>query len=138
MKKIISYILIFLCAKNICAQEKLLFIGATAHLGNGEKIENSIISVKDGKFDLIGDAKSIRINPDSFDTIIKLYGKHIYPGFILTNNILGINHWFLIKQETNYVTDIESKPSTPTPNLNTIQQIQLNNVVCNPFLKTLI
>ena len=79
MKKIISYILIFLCAKNICAQEKLLFIGATAHLGNGEKIENSIISVKDGKFDLIGDAKSIRINPDSFDTIIKLYGKHIYP-----------------------------------------------------------
>ncbi len=41
----------------------------------------------------------------------------------LTNNILGINHWFLIKQETNYVTDIESKPSTPTPNLNTIQQI---------------
>ena len=102
MKKIISYILIFLCAKNICAQEKLLFIGATAHLGNGEKIENSIISVKDGKFDLIGDAKSIRINPDSFDTIIKLYGKHIYPGFILTNNILGITEISAVRASNDY------------------------------------
>ena len=102
MKKIISYILIFLCAKNICAQEKLLFIGATAHLGNGKKIENSIISVKDGKFDLIGDAKSIRINPDSFDTIIKLYGKHIYPGFILTNNILGITEISAVRASNDY------------------------------------
>ena len=102
MKKIISYILIFLCAKNICAQEKLLFIGATAHLGNGEKIENSIISVKDGRFDLIGDAKSIRINPDSFDTIIKLYGKHIYPGFILTNNILGITEISAVRASNDY------------------------------------
>ena len=26
------------------------------HLGNGEKIENSVIVVKDGKFDIVADA----------------------------------------------------------------------------------
>ena len=57
MKKIISYILIFLCAKNICAQEKLLFIGATAHLGNGEKIENSIIKKNESFFPAANDIK---------------------------------------------------------------------------------
>ena len=29
----------------------------------------------------------------------------------LEDNVLGINYWFLIKQETNYATDVEAKPS---------------------------
>ena len=64
-------------------------MGAVAHLGNGEKIENSVISVKNGKIDLVADLSKIRINPEAFDTIYKVYGKHIYPGFILTNTKLG-------------------------------------------------
>jgi imidazolonepropionase-like amidohydrolase len=71
-------------------QKTILFMGGTAHLGNGEKIDNSIISVKEGKIDLVADLSKIRIDPDAFDTIYKVYGKHIYPGFILTNTTLGI------------------------------------------------
>ena len=41
----------------------------------------------------------------------------------LTNNILGINYWFLIKQETKYVTNIEDNPSTSAPKLSSIQEI---------------
>ena len=33
-------------------QKTTLFMGGIAHLGNGEKINNSIISIKDGKIDL--------------------------------------------------------------------------------------
>ena len=72
------------------AQKPTLFIGATAHLGNGKKIDNAAISIKDGKFEMIADATLIRIDPSAFDTIIKIYNKHIYPGFIVPNTTLGI------------------------------------------------
>jgi len=72
------------------AQKATLFIGATAHLGNGEVIKNSAISLLNGKFELVADASLIRIDPSAFDTIYKLYGKHIYPSFIVPNTTLGI------------------------------------------------
>lgn len=71
-------------------QRTTLLMGGIAHLGNGEKIDNSIISIKEGKIDLVADLSKIRIDPDAFDTIYKIYGKHVYPGFILTNTKLGI------------------------------------------------
>ena len=88
IKKSLIFCLCFLCY-SAYSQTKL-FMGGIAHLGNGEKIENSVISVKDGKIDLVADLSKIRINPEAFDTIYKVYGKHIYPGFILTNTKLGI------------------------------------------------
>ncbi|MEE2954035.1 MAG: amidohydrolase family protein [Bacteroidota bacterium] len=72
------------------AQKPTLYIGGTLHIGDGTKIETSAISVLNGKFDLVADLSNIRIDPDAFDTIIRLYGKHIYPGFILPNTTLGI------------------------------------------------
>ena len=72
------------------AQNATLFIGATAHLGNGEVIETSAISIKNGKFEMVADATKIRINPSAFDTIYKLHSKHIYPSFIVPNTTLGI------------------------------------------------
>ena len=74
----------------IIIAQNVLYLGGTAHLGNGLKIENSAISVEDGKFSLVADANIIRINPTAYDTIIKLNGKHIYPAFIVPNTTLGI------------------------------------------------
>ena len=79
-----------------------LFMGGIAHLGNGEKIENSVISVRDGKIDLVADLSKIRINPEAFDTIYKVYGKHIYPGFILTNTKLGITEIDAVRATNDY------------------------------------
>ena len=88
--KLISVTIVICFSINIFAQNTILFMGGIAHLGNGEKIENSVISVKNGKFELVADANKIRIDPSAFDTIIKIYGKHIYPGFISPNTTLGM------------------------------------------------
>lgn len=65
-------------------------MNATAHLGNGEVIENSLVAFKDGKFTVVGDAKTMRIDPSSFDKVVKAEGKHIYPGFIAMNTQIGL------------------------------------------------
>ena len=90
MNKFILTLIVILITINTMAQKPTLFIGAIAHIGNGEVIENSAISIKEGSFDIVADANLIRINPTAFDTIIKLYGKHIYPSFIVPNTTLGI------------------------------------------------
>ena len=88
--KLISVTIVICFSLNIFAQNTILFMGGIAHLGNGEKIENSVISVKNGKFELVADANKIRIDPSAFDTIIRIYGKHVYPGFISPNTTLGM------------------------------------------------
>ena len=96
-------ILFLLLASYIASADKpTLFIGATAHLGNGDKIENSVISINNGKFEVIADASLIRIDPSAFDTIIKVYGKHIYPSFILPNTILGLNEINAVRASNDY------------------------------------
>ena len=87
---------------NISAQKTTLIMGGIAHLGTGEKIENSLIVVRDGKFDLVADASVVRIDPSSFDTIIRAYGKHIYPAFISPNTTLGITEIDRVKATKDY------------------------------------
>lgn len=62
--------------------------GATAHLGNGEVIENSIIAFENGKFTVIN-TQAVGQGFDGFETI-DATGKHIYPGFIAPNTQLGL------------------------------------------------
>ena len=90
MRKLIVFIFFFAFVQVSFAQNHILYLGAVAHLGNGLKIENAAIGVKNGKFSLVADANSISISPTSYDTIIKLGGKHIYPAFIVPNTTLGI------------------------------------------------
>jgi len=61
--------------------------GATAHLGNGEVIENSLIMFSNGKLAFVGSAimKIARMG-----TVINATGKHVYPGFIIANSSLGL------------------------------------------------
>ncbi|MDO9136294.1 MAG: amidohydrolase family protein [Lutibacter sp.] len=61
--------------------------GATAHLGNGEIIENSLIMFSNGKLAFVGSAltKIARMG-----TVINASGKRVYPGFIIANSSLGL------------------------------------------------
>lgn len=61
--------------------------GATAHLGNGKVIENSLIMFDKGKITFVGSAmmKIARIGK-----VVNASGKHIYPGFIATSASLGL------------------------------------------------
>ncbi|MFD0991708.1 amidohydrolase family protein [Tenacibaculum geojense] len=96
MKKIILNIL--LCVgflANLFAQQTpapkqtqaFTIEGATAHIGNGEVIENSLIMFSNGKIDFVGSANTKIARKG---TIINAKGKHVYPGLIAANTSLGL------------------------------------------------
>ncbi|MEM8522054.1 amidohydrolase family protein [Flavobacterium sp. PL12] len=70
--------------------KSILILNATAHLGNGQIIENSAIGFVDGKINLVADASVIRLAKDAYDITIEAGGKHVYPGFIAPNSTLGL------------------------------------------------
>lgn len=84
------------------AQKPSLFIGATAHLGNGQKIDNSAISILNGQIEMVADASKIRVDPNAFDTIYNIHGKHLYPGFIIPNTTLGITEIDQVRASHDY------------------------------------
>ena len=96
-KKIIILVVVFGISMLTKAQQipgakqtkSILILNATAHLGNGKTVENSLIGFKDGKITLVADANS---NPDisNYDIKISAKGKHVYPGFIAPNSTLGL------------------------------------------------
>ncbi len=96
MKNILIYsLLYFLILGNSFAQQTpgakqtndITIEGATAHIGNGEIIENSLLMFSDGKITFIGNA-NMRIARRG--EVINAKGKHIYPGFIAANTSLGL------------------------------------------------
>lgn len=108
-KFLLSFILFstFLLAQN---KNHILLKNAVAHIGNGEVLENSFISIKDGKIDLVADARLIKIDITKFDTTIDLYGKHIYPGLIAPNCILGLQEAEAVRQTSDYAEVGEYNP----------------------------
>ena len=67
--------------------EPISIEGATAHLGNGEVIENSLIMFKQGKIIFVGSSNT---KIGRIGRVINASGKHIYPGFIAANSTLGL------------------------------------------------
>ncbi|MCB9272948.1 MAG: amidohydrolase family protein [Lewinellaceae bacterium] len=71
------------------AQQQPVYIyGATAHLGNGQVIENSAIAFDKGKITFVGEAGNLREGEGHLR--INATGKHIYPGFIAPATNLGL------------------------------------------------
>lgn len=68
--------------------------GATAHLGDGSIIENSLIMFADGKISFVGSA-NLKIG--RIGSVIQAKGKHVYPGFIAANSTLGLGEIDAVK-----------------------------------------
>jgi imidazolonepropionase-like amidohydrolase len=66
--------------------------------------------MENGKFDFVADATSIRINPNDFDTIIHIYGNHVYPTFISTNTTLGISEISAVRASNDFNETGNFKP----------------------------
>ena len=94
--KYISLVFILLLSFNSIAQqtpadpqsEAITITGATAHLGDGTVIENSIITFENGKITAVADGTTVKL--DTSGKIIDATGKHVYPGFITANSSLGL------------------------------------------------
>lgn len=68
--------------------QPILIKGATAHLGDGTVIENSLIAFDQGKITFVGEASVKRAFPNHRE--IQATDQHLYPGFIAPNTTLGL------------------------------------------------
>ena len=66
----------------------MLILGATAHLGTGDVLEDCAVGFRDGKIDYVG--RIFQVNRQKYDDILDATGQHLYPGFLVTNTTLGL------------------------------------------------
>lgn len=83
-------------------KKRILLSNGVAHIGNGQVIENSYIAFSEGKIDFVSDARLTKLDMSKFDTTIDVSGKHIYPGFIAPNCILGLQEAEAVRQTSDY------------------------------------
>ncbi len=122
-RNIYKLVLLFCASLQVNAQQipapkqskSVLILNATAHLGNGQVIQNSAIGFKDGKLTLVADASTIRLAEGAYDTTIDATGKHVYPGFIAANSTLGLVEIDAVKS-----SDDEAEIGTFNPNVRSI------------------
>lgn len=72
----------------------ILLKGGTAHIGNGEVIQNSLIAFDKGKLTAVQAGGSM---DESAYQVIDISGKHVYPGFILPNTQMGLEEVSSVK-----------------------------------------
>lgn len=110
MKKFFTIICLAVSVKSFsqnpapAAPEKdaILIMNGTAHIGNGQVIQNSVIGIKDGKLIVVGDATRIKINKGEYPVIVDAFGKHVYPGFIDCNSTLGLTEIDLVRSTRDF------------------------------------
>ncbi|NND88988.1 MAG: amidohydrolase family protein [Flavobacteriaceae bacterium] len=91
-------------------QGAITITGATAHIGNGEVIENSIIILENGKITSVsGPSAPVK------GRVINADGKHVYPGIIAPAKSLG-----LIEINAVRASDDEDKIGDLIPNVRSL------------------
>lgn len=91
MKQIL--LLLLITTTDLCAQIKqnsVLLMNATAHIGNGDVINHSLVGIKNGKIILVANALTTTPDKSQYDSVINLEGKHIYPGMIAADVSIGL------------------------------------------------
>ena len=78
--------------------EIISIVGATAHIGNGDLIEEATLIIENGLISEIGTTSTIKAQ----GTIIDGKGKHIYPGFIIPNSTLGLGEIDQVRATRDY------------------------------------
>ncbi len=99
MKRINIFILAALITVNIAWAQKpvpaapqskpIALTGGTAHIGNGQVLQNALITFDKGKITTVVDATTAKVDLSGYE-VINIAGKHVYPGFILPNSQIGL------------------------------------------------
>ncbi len=82
--------------------KSILLAGGTVHTGNGKVIDNAVIGFKDGKINLVADATLFLPQKGTYDSVINVSGKQIYPGFIAANSTLGLAEIDLVRSTADF------------------------------------
>jgi hypothetical protein len=93
--------------------EFIAIIGGTAHIGNGNVIQNSLITFENGVLQNV--SKYIGTEDTSNMKVINAENQHIYPGFIVPNSTLG-----LIEIDAVRASDDDSEIGTWNPHIRSL------------------
>ena len=119
MKKIITLLAFLVCITTFAQvptpagpqTKPVLITGATIHTGTGQVIENGAVAFENGKLTFVGAAASAPADRAKYE-VINASGKHVYPGFIMTNSILG-----LVEIESFRATADNTETGSMNPNV---------------------
>jgi imidazolonepropionase-like amidohydrolase len=90
--------------------QSILIMNATAHLGNGQVIENAAIGFKNGKIEMVADARTLKLNASAFAITIDGTGQHLYPGFIAPAINLGLIEMEAVRATSDFYEVGEYNP----------------------------
>lgn len=119
MKKIISVLAFIMLTATVWSQtpvpakpqaKPIALTGGVAHIGNGQVIQNSIITFDKGKLTAVADATTARLDLTQHE-VIRIDGKHVYPGFILPNSQVGLQEVSSIRAMNDYAERGELNPN---------------------------
>jgi imidazolonepropionase-like amidohydrolase len=119
MKTTITALLLILLATTVWASENIppppqsepvIIRGATLHTVSGEVIEDGHLLFEDGRITAIGANDGSPVAADV--NVIDLSGKHIYPGLIAANTVLGLVEISAVRS-----TRDNAEPGTINPNV---------------------
>src|SRR5262245_43683658 len=83
--------------------QPILIQGGTIHTGNGTMIENGVVAFTNGKITYAGDASGKNSLKDlNSYKVIDAKGKHIYPGIIALNTIIGLSEIDLVRSTRDF------------------------------------
>jgi len=91
-------------------QKAIAITGVTAHTGNGDVIENAVITFNKGKITSLSSVDNA-ISLEGHE-VLNMQGKHLYPGFILPMTNLG-----LIEISALRATDDQNEQGEINPNV---------------------
>lgn len=84
------------------AQEKpIALMNGVAHVGDGTIIENSLITIREGKIETVADARLVRMDLRDYEQI-NVEGMHVYPGLIAAYSNLGLNEIGAVRATHDY------------------------------------
>jgi len=82
----VSVLLVGAFASGPAVAETLVLTDATVHTVSGPVLEGASVVIQDGKIVEVG----ARVSPPAGARVVSCSGKHIYPGFISANSVLGL------------------------------------------------
>jgi imidazolonepropionase-like amidohydrolase len=134
MKVRLDILFIFLFLTGAAGAQKtythVALINGFAHLGNGQVIESSIVAFNKGRIETVMPSKGFRLNPQVYDTVIDLAGKHLYPGLINTNNVLGLHDAEAVRATVDF-----AEVGNLNPHIRTLIAYNTDNLIV-PTIKT--
>ncbi|MEZ4884778.1 MAG: amidohydrolase family protein [Chitinophagales bacterium] len=94
--------------------QTIVLTGGTAHVGDENVINNSIIIFENGKITMVADMTMVKIDLTD-KTVIDISGKHVYPGFVAASTAMGLMEIAAVR-----ATNDDEEIGTLNPNVRSI------------------